>query len=410
MKRRHWVLVHRYAGLYMAFFLAVAGLTGSLIAFSHEIQEAIDPPPKVAPQAGLPLGPFELRDRAQAIVPQGRVNWLQLYRKPDAAYVARFEARTDPATGKPFAAPMPVLTLDPYTGAELSRVNEPDSLWPITRHNLINVVVALHYRLAVPGSIGVWLFGAAALVWTIDCFVSVYLTFPLSLRRRASAEARPARRSWWARWKPAWLVKWPGSAYRINFDLHRAGGLWAWLMLLVLAWSSVGFNLNEQVYTPVMKAVLQMPDPFGDLPTLDPPQAEPALAWRDAHAIGQRLMAEQARLHAFSVEREDALMYFADKGVFLYSVRSSRDLMDEGGGTYVLFDSRSGKFAGLIVPTGQQLGLTINSWIFVLHMAMVWGLPFKLFVCLMGLTVAMLSLTGVYLWLTKRRAVALSRR
>jgi uncharacterized iron-regulated membrane protein len=35
--RRFWVLVHRYAGLFMAFFLSVAGLTGSILAFDGEI-------------------------------------------------------------------------------------------------------------------------------------------------------------------------------------------------------------------------------------------------------------------------------------------------------------------------------------------------------------------------------------
>jgi len=37
MTRGFWVLAHRYAGLFMAFFLIVAGLTGSILAFDGEI-------------------------------------------------------------------------------------------------------------------------------------------------------------------------------------------------------------------------------------------------------------------------------------------------------------------------------------------------------------------------------------
>jgi len=407
--RHFWVLIHRYAGLYMAAFLIVAGLTGSIMAFTPEIQNGLNPPLKVAQQSGARLDEFTLRERAQALVPQGLVTSLDLHRKPGEAYTARFEPRVDPATGKPFELNLTVLTLNPYSGAEISRLKEPDGFWPITRQNFMAFVIALHYRLAVPGSIGVWLFGIAALIWTIDCFVSAYLTFPLSVRRRADGKPRATKRaprSWWARWKHAWMVKWSASTYRINFDLHRAGGLWVWLMLLVLAWSSVGFNLNEQVYMPVMKAVFRMPDPYGDVPTLDPPRPEPALAWREAHAVGQRLMAEQARRNGFNIEREEALMYIAEKGVFLYSVRSDRDVMDAVGATYVMFDAISGRDAGLILPTGQNLGNTINSWIFALHTATIWGLPFKIFVCAMGIVIAMLSITGVYLWLKKRRAIA----
>lgn len=38
--RQTWLLVHRYVGLVMAFFLLVAGLTGSLLAFYEELDTA----------------------------------------------------------------------------------------------------------------------------------------------------------------------------------------------------------------------------------------------------------------------------------------------------------------------------------------------------------------------------------
>jgi len=36
-------------------------------------------------------------------------------------------------------------------------------------------------------------------------------------------------------------------------------------------------------------------------------------------------------------------------------------------------------------------------------MARVFGRPYQVFVCLLGLVVAMLSVTGVYIWWKKRR-------
>lgn len=39
-------------------------------------------------------------------------------------------------------------------------------------------------------------------------------------------------------------MKLSASFYRINFDLHRADGLWLWMMLFILARSSVYWNLN----------------------------------------------------------------------------------------------------------------------------------------------------------------------
>jgi len=407
MTRHFWVRVHRYVGLFMAFFLIVIGLTGSIIVFNPELSHWFDPPPKVMKQATPMLDAYSLRERAQVLVPNGRVNNLIFNVKPDEAYSAWIEPRIDPVTHKPYELDLNVLMLNPYTGVELKREKYSDDIWPITHKNIMQLINRLHYQMALPGSVGLYLFGIVALVWTIDCFVSAYLTFPMSVRRRepgGAASPKVARKSWWSRWKPAWLVKWNGSAYRVNFDLHRAGGLWVWIMLLAIAWSSVGFNLGEQIYTPVMKAVFNMPDLLGDLPQLEKPQAEPALSWREAHGIAQRLMAEQAKTNGFAVLHEDSLSYQAEKNVFFYYVRSDRDLMDEGASTYLLLDGNSGKFAGLSLPTGQNAGSTLNSWIFALHMAQIWGLPFKIFVTLVGNLVAMLSITGVYIWLKKRKA------
>lgn len=65
-------------------------------------------------------------------------------------------------------------------------------------------------------------------------------------------------RGFWQRWQPAWKIKFSAGATRINFDIHRAFGLWAWGMLFILAWSSVAFNL-EEVYNPVMNTLFGAP-------------------------------------------------------------------------------------------------------------------------------------------------------
>lgn len=407
MTRQFWVLVHRYAGLYMAFFLIVAGATGSILAFSPEIVRLLVPTLVVAAQDQPMLDGFELRRRALALIPpQGKLDGVSLHRAPTDAFIAAIEPRLD-ADGKPYVLPFNFLLLNPYTGTEIERIPYDGSIWPITRVNFISFITYLHFRLAIPGSVGTWLFGIAALVWTLDCFISAYLTFPISVRRKPQTEDATndaVRKSWWVRWSPAWLVKWRGSAYRVNFDLHRAGGLWVWLMLLVFAWSSVGLNLNQEIYLPAMKAVFGMPDPNGDLPDLKTPRTAPALGLEQAYAVGQGLMSQQAATHHFTVHHAEALFYNAAKGVYFYSVRSDRDLNDMGGGTTLTFDGDTGHFLSLNLPTGQNAGSTVSNWIFALHMAQIWGLPFKIFVCVMGLLIVTLSVTGVYIWLKKRRA------
>ena len=98
--RRVCVLLHRYAGLVMAFFLVVAGLTGSVLAFYHELERWLNPQLFTVPvRATPPLDPLTLRERAEALVPQARVDSMSLERQPDEAFIAWLAPRTDPATG-----------------------------------------------------------------------------------------------------------------------------------------------------------------------------------------------------------------------------------------------------------------------------------------------------------------------
>lgn len=412
MLRRFWLLFHRYAGLFMAVWLVLIGVTGSIIVFNPELQAWLDPPPAIVERARLELDPATLRQRAQFLAPQAAFNSLVLQRKRGEPATVLAEPRIDPLTGKPYQLGFSALYLDPYSGAEVGRQLPQDNLWPITSHNVVTLINRLHYQLAIPGSFGTYLFGIVALLWTIDCFVGAYLTFPLRVRREASAPGSDGRSigQWLGKWwNPAWLVRWRASAYRINVDLHRAGGLWLWVMLLALAWSSVGFNLPAQIYMPVMRTLFAMPDPYGDaLPALDKPQAEPPLALGAALATARRLAGEQAAAKGFRVLEESFLLYMPDKGMYLYIARTDRDPWDQDGATTLVFDG-SGAVRSLFVPTGSNAGSTLHTWIFALHMAKVWGMPFRIFVALVGLVVALLSVTGIYIWWKKRHARRWSR-
>ena len=78
------------------------------------------------------------------------------------------------------------------------------------------------------GSVGTFLFGIAALLWTLDCFVGAYITFPQSSRRSAT----PPLLAWLQRWLPAWLIK-ANKLFAFVFTWHRASGLWLWALLFV---------------------------------------------------------------------------------------------------------------------------------------------------------------------------------
>lgn len=407
--RHIWVLVHRYVGLFMALFLIVVGLTGSLLAFYGELERTLNPQFVVAETSGPRLDAASLVEKAESFAPRARVEALWLGDRGAAAQVA-MSARTDPATGQPFRLGFDHLALDPFTGAVLGQYTwgAIGESWT----NLMAFVYKLHYTLALDEA-GSWILGIVALVWTIDCFVAFYLTLPpvprksrdLSVQwlRRFRFSASIAPRTFWKRWKPAWQVKWRGSATRINFDLHRAGGLWLWAMLLIFAWSSVYMNLGP-VYTRVTQLVLDYQNPWKELPERDTPLERPALDWRRAETLGRELMTRAPAEHGFRVESPVSLRVDRTHGVYVYQVRSSLDIGDRYGETRVFFDADTGEQRLLSLPSGQHAGNTVTAWLFALHTAKVFGLPYRILVCLLGFAIVMLAATGIVIWLQKRRA------
>ena len=85
-------------------------------------------------------------------------------------------------------------------------------------------------------------------------------------------------------------------------------------------------------------------------------------------------------------------------------MHTDRDLNAEIASTWLVLDGSTGKYLGINLPTGQNFGNTLNGWLFALHMALIWGLPYKIFLAFVGLVVVMLSITGIYIWLKKRQS------
>jgi uncharacterized iron-regulated membrane protein len=412
MTRHFWVLMHRWVGLATACFLTIVGLTGSFLAFLPEINHALTPQLFPASRSAPALGLGELALAAQNLLPQADVK--AVYVDVSGSALIGFAPRTDPATGKPYELGYNQLIIDSATGNERGR--RMAGVLPTGIDNLMPFIYWLHFNLTL-GKTGALILGIVALLWTLDCFVAFYLTLP-AMRKDTKHRARTAmatsidatrveekERSFRQRWKPAWLVKWTASTYRVNFDLHRAGGLWLWLMLLVFAWSSVDFNLHKQVYQPVMRVLFDLP-PEDNAVAGKPPNAAP-LGWREAQTVAGRLMQEQALIHGFSIDAPVALYRQEALGRYHYRVRSSLDIRDKKGSTTLYFDIYSGKLQRLQLPTTQHSGYTVSTWLEALHEADVFGLPYRIFVCALGLAIVMLSITGIIIWLRKRRARAI---
>lgn len=387
---RSWLVVaHRLAGLTLAAFLVVAGLTGSLLVWNTELDAAFNPHwlrTTAANTSAQPMDALELRDMVQARHPHALAVRVPLAQEPGHAMV--FLLR--PLPGE---APLEndQVFVDPYSGQILGerRWGDITQTW----RNLMPFLYRLHYSLAL-GTVGTWLLGLVSLLWMLDSVVGFTLTLP--------ASAKSTQRPWLGRWARAWKLE-MHSRWRATFDLHRAGGLWLWPALFVLAWSSFALNL-PQWHDPMVRVFSMQQPGTAELPRRTHPLGQPALGWKAAHLRAQDLMQEQARLHGFSLLGESSLAYDPVRGLYRYDVRSSLDIKGLGGSTRLFLDGETGALVATWLPTGAAGGDTIITWLSNLHMASVGGMTYKLAMSLAGLGVAMLSVTGVLIWLRKRSA------
>lgn len=383
---RLWLtLVHRWTGLALVAFLMIVGFTGALLPFQNDIQQWLSPtPPELIirePRAGAAPLDWPLLRRIAEQQSGGAINMFPLHRGPGEPATFGVSA----AAGKPPLA-IDAISLDPFTGHVVARHPVGDNGPLLGR--IMPFLYDLHMSLAL-GDWGSWVLGVAALAWTIDCFVGFWLTLP----------AVP--RGWWRKWRHAWTLKLPSpSAFRLNFDLHRAAGLWLWPMLFVFAWSSVGMNLSN-VSDPVMRFVFRDP-PQTVLPHR--PERAPTLGWDEALRRARINVATEAKRLGITVEREREMRRNDANDSFAYAVRTNRDRSTDGANSWFTIDGDTGLVLGVDLPTGEHTGATVGYWLGLLHEAAVFGLPYRILVSITGITIVMLSVTGVVIWVRKRKA------
>lgn len=408
-------LLHRWVGLAIAGFLFVSGLTGAVISWDHELDDLLNPHLMEARSDGPPLPVLELVRRVEAADPRVQAVSIPMSVQAGESLAIFVLPRVDPATGRLYEPVYNQVFLDPVTGDVLGR-----RMWgqafPLSTETFVSFLYRFHFTLHIPEFWGInrwgeWLLGGIAILWSIDCFIGFYLTTPSRHGPnpgRAADVERALRRGWWARWKPAWMIKASGSTWRINFDIHRALGLWTWALLFVLAFTAFSLNLSQEVFRPLLAMVSTVtPSPFTTRPQADwHKPIEPRIGYAEAIEIGR---AEAARRgwdllvgHVFYTRRRG-----------FYGVRffEGDDHGAAGVGPPAIYvDGNDGAVIGSRVPwKGTVADIFIQAQ-FPLHSGRILGLPGRILISVMGLVVAALSVTGVVIWHRKRRArVAVQR-
>jgi uncharacterized iron-regulated membrane protein len=384
MIRGALVRLHRWLGLATAVFLALAGLTGAILAFHHEIDEWLNPEFYAAPGEGAPLSLIELAARAQADHPQMRVIYIENEGEAGHPALAVGEPFQDPDSGTYPELDYNWAYLDPVTGETLAT-----RYWArccFSAEDFVPFIYEFHHTLTLPGTWGYLLMGVVAIAWTLDCFIALVLTFP---------RGRP----FFAKWRAAWQVKRGGGAYRTNFDLHRAGGLWLWLILLPVAISSVAMNLPDHVFRPVVSIFSPV---------------EQSVYYKRGFwtpvQIGER---GQDYASIFAKGEAAARDLGLDKPIYglyyntaynYYAVGYGSHGGEPLGSPWFYFDGGDGRLLRADIPGRGNAGEIFEQLQLPIHGGRIAGLAGRIVICVAGIVIFMLSVTGIVIWWKKHSA------
>jgi uncharacterized iron-regulated membrane protein len=386
--RQSFVLLHRWFGLFIAVFLFVSGLTGAVISWDHELDEWLNPQFYHASSTGEPQSALALATQVEAADPRIRVTYAPLAVEPGHALNLSVEPRVDPASGQLYDVDYNEIALDPASGKIQGK-----RMWgavSLSRENLLPFLYKLHYSMHIPDGwgmeIGVLFMGIVGIVWAIDSGIALWLSFP-NLRA----------------WRKSFAFRWRERGYKLNFDLHRSGGVWIWLLLLTLAITSVSMNLGQQVMRPLVSTFSSLtPSPFD---TRAPAPLEKPIEPSISRERSVELGIAAGRMRGWQAPA-GAVFYSSMYGVYgVGFFAPGQDHGDGGlGNPWLYFDAHSGQAAGAEVPGTGSAGDIFMQAQFPLHSGRIIGVPGRILVSLMGLLVAMLSLTGVLIWAKKRAA------
>lgn len=414
--RQTCLWIHRYTGLAMAGFLIIAGITGALLAFHDELDAIFNQRLAYVDNQTTPQLPIaSLHDKVISAYPEYKFSSMPttIDNGRSAVFMVDKERNKGKKSQSPSKAqPKPrfqEVYINPYTAEIIGTRDKDEWAW----RNTMWKVFWLHRELLL-GDIGKLILGIIALVWTINCFIGFYLTFPRAVKKHPMPrqEFAKKRASLLKRWLPAWKIRTKTNTFKLNYDLHHAFGLWLWLMLFVIAWSSVGFNL-QQVYKPVMQSVVGLESKGGkgksnNLDKFSPPVSnETNTVDVVDKASSIEYLSKQATIAAqkngLTVQQGLGIRWVAEDNQWQMRFKTNQDIGKKGGASSVTVNAGDGSIEK--VNFGYQntsFGNKVDQWLSTLHMGHIseglGHLAYQIFLALIGFAVAVLSGTGVYLW------------
>ncbi len=371
--RKVLLKLHLYISLWLGVFLALAGLTGSLLVYDHALDKWLNSETMQveAGQQHLPL--LDLIAAANQGSPvKAPPSYITIPEEPDDALIVRYQIPEKGKKHKGMNHHFHEVMVNPYTGQVLGDRDRNDSL--------MSIIVRLHANLLV-GDTGKLIMGITALLALVLTISGIYL--------------------WWpklSKLKQALVIKRNASFTRFNFDLHKTVGIYTAIVMLAVSLSGVYFNLPG-VFKPVVDYFSPLDGMSGMSAMMGGVKSETDTG--TALSPEAVISAVEAAYPGILVQR----IFFPANPEDSYRVSARQaDEIRSNGATTIWLDQYSGKFLKVRDPKLFNAGTAFTNLQLPLHNGEILGTPGRIMVLITGLAPLLLMITGVIHWLKKRKA------
>ncbi|WP_426491683.1 PepSY-associated TM helix domain-containing protein [Hymenobacter sp. 102] len=396
--------IHLYLSLISGLIIAVVCLTGGILVFEKELEQAWHPARYFVQSATTPALPLaRLQDAVKTYKADARIVGMKVYADPtrtvefslaggpeggqklegNKAIAGRSQEAHQPQREGPDVTGEkgkggkggeggrgPVVFVNPYTAAVTGELNY--------RETVFFTVMALH-RGMVGGPAGKLIVGVSTFLFLFIIGTGVVLWWPAS--RKAV--------------KQRLKVKWRGGWKRLNHDLHIVLGFYSALFLFVFAFTGLAWSFewfNKGIYA-ITNSPMERPEP----PVSVAPVAEaPAgTLTPDAALSHARQLAPQAVYYSLQLPKEPT------GSIRVATLRPNA--VYENATDEIFLDQYSGQVLRRQTYEQRNLGQRVRGLFKPVHTGAIFGWPSKiisLVVCVLGFT---FPITGLILWLNRLR-------
>ncbi|RSK24689.1 PepSY-associated TM helix domain-containing protein [Hymenobacter metallilatus] len=389
--------IHLYLSLVSGLVIAVVCLTGGILVFEKDLEQAWHPERYFVQPASTPALPLaRLQAAVRAYKPDATLAGIKVYADPTRT--VEFSLAGGPEGGKQPAAGAeekrglrqagrggkgpegkggkggeggrgPTVFVNPYTAAVTGELNY--------RESFFFTVMALH-RGMVGGPIGKLVVGVSTLLFLFIIGTGLVLWWPAS--RNAV--------------KQRLQLKWSGGWKRLNHDLHIVLGFYSALFLFVFAFTGLAWSFewfNKGIYALTNSSMERPEPPVSAAPTVAAAPAGTLTA--EAALVRARELAPVAVSYALQLPKD------ATGSIRVATLRPGASY--ENATDEVYLDQYSGQVLRQQTYEQRSLGQRVRGMFKPVHTGSIFGWPSKLIsalVCLLGVT---FPVTGVILWLNR---------